>query len=138
MLIVIAGILIGIMTMLVLYIFYLKKKMSFQIKKGIEEKEEEVRKDALKRSRSAIKGNVSEQLAPHMEGVDFNASDARFIGSPIDYIIFDGYTDPENEDIKIIISDVKKGDSAKLTPTQKKIKKAVKEKRVEWKTIRIR
>jgi predicted Holliday junction resolvase-like endonuclease len=62
----------------------------------------EIRKDSINRSRSTLKGKIAEQLAPVLPGFLFNPADARFIGSPVDYIIFDGLTE---------VSDEKKGQS---------------------------
>lgn len=129
-----------IILILVIYIIYLKKKTSLRVKREIEEREKEIRKDALERSRAALTGKISEQMAPYSEDFRFNASDARFLGSPIDYVIFDGYTeakDDKEEDIKIVIADIKKGEEASLTSLQRKIKEAVEENNVEWKTIQL-
>ena len=99
----------------------------------------EIRKDSVNRSRSTLKGKIAEQLAPVIPGFVFNPADARFIGSPVDYIIFDGLTevsDERKESIRIVFMDVKKG-SASLTRTQRVIKRAVEEKAVGWETLRI-
>jgi predicted Holliday junction resolvase-like endonuclease len=99
----------------------------------------EIRKDSVNRSRSTLKGKIAEQLAPVLPDFLFNPADARFIGSPVDYIIFDGLTevsDNKKQSIRIIFMDVKKGGGS-LTRTQKIIKKAVEEKAVGWETLRI-
>jgi predicted Holliday junction resolvase-like endonuclease len=99
----------------------------------------EIRKDSVNRSRSTLKGKIAEQLAPVLPDFLFNPADARFIGSPVDYIIFDGLTevsDNKKQSIRIVFMDVKKGGGS-LTRTQKIIKKAVEEKAVGWETLRI-
>lgn len=92
------------------------------------------RADAVKRSRSVIEGQVFEQLVPHFPEWKHTPSDARFLGSPIDYIVFDGMStgDPK----KIIIVEVKKGSST-TSPLQNKIKKLIKEGKVEWETLKL-
>ena len=68
-----------------------------------------------------------------------NPADARFIGSPVDYIIFDGLTevaDEKSREIRIVFMDVKKG-TGSLTRTQRVIKKAVENKAVSWETLKI-
>jgi predicted Holliday junction resolvase-like endonuclease len=100
---------------------------------------EEIRKDAVNRSRSTIKGKIAEQIAPVLPDFLFNPADARFIGSPVDYIIFDGLTevsDDRKASIRIVFMDVKKG-TASLSRTQRVIKKAIEEKAVSWETLRI-
>jgi predicted Holliday junction resolvase-like endonuclease len=99
----------------------------------------EIRSDAVNRSRSTLKGKIAEQLAPVLPGFLFNPADARFIGSPIDYIIFDGLTevaDDKKRSIRIVFMDVKQGGST-LTRTQRVIKKAIEDKSVSWETFRI-
>ena len=70
----------------------------------------------------------------------YNPSDARFIGDPVDYIIFDGYTAVreriEDKPIKIILADVKTGD-ATLTYEQRRIKQGIEQGMVEFKVIRM-
>ncbi len=105
------------------------------------ETEASVRKDAADRSRYVLKGKIAEHMVPIIPEVfKYNPSDARFIGAPIDYLIFDGYTrvkDGESsEDITVILADIKTGD-AKLSRTERKIKEAVDSGRVKWETIRI-
>jgi predicted Holliday junction resolvase-like endonuclease len=103
------------------------------------EASEEIRKDAVNRSRSTLKGKIAEQIAPLLPEFLYNPADARFIGSPLDYIIFDGLTDVSDDkkaSIRIIFMDVKKG-SASLSRTQRVIKEAIEEKAVSWETLRI-
>jgi predicted Holliday junction resolvase-like endonuclease len=99
----------------------------------------EIRKDSVNRSRSTLKGKIAEQMAPLLPEFTFNPADARFIGSPVDYIIFDGLTDVADEkkkEIRIIFMDVKHG-SGSLTRTQRVIRDAVGEKKVSWETLRV-
>lgn len=99
----------------------------------------EIRKDSVNRSRSTLKGKIAEQMAPVLPDFCFTPSDARFIGSPVDYIIFDGLTrvaDDKEDEIQIVFMDVKKGSGA-LTRTQRLIKQAVEKKSVAWRTMRI-
>jgi len=51
---------------------------------------EENRADAVDTSRAVLKGKIAEQIAPLLPGflAKYNPADARFIGSPIDYLIF--------------------------------------------------
>lgn len=99
----------------------------------------EIRKDSVNRSRSTLKGKIAEQMAPVLPDFGFNPADARFIGSPVDYIIFDGLTrvaDDKEDEIQIVFMDVKKGSGA-LTRTQRLIRQAVEKKAVAWRTMRI-
>lgn len=103
----------------------------------LQESEKKIRQDALGKSRAVLKGKIGEQLAPHLPEFKYNPADARFIGSPIDYVIFDGYSeamDGNGNVKKIVFMDVKTG-KAKLTRTEEKIKMAVDSGRIEWVTL---
>jgi predicted Holliday junction resolvase-like endonuclease len=96
--------------------------------------EMEIRQDAIKRSKAVILGKVTEHLVPYLPLFQYNPKDARFIGSPVDMIIFDGLSE---ENLKrIVIVEVKTG-SATLTKREKMIRDAIKENRVEWSEIRV-
>lgn len=105
------------------------------------EQESDIRKDAAQRSRYVIKGKIAEHLVPLMTDVfRYNPADARFIGAPIDYLIFDGYTETKDSSIErpitVILADIKTGE-AKLNRTERRIKEAVEAGRVKWETIRV-
>lgn len=92
-------------------------------------------------SRATIKGQLAERLLPFdREKFPWNPSDARFIGHPIDYIVFDGYTDvkdlKKDKQIQIIFVEVKTGKSS-TGKEQNKIEEAVEQKRVLFHTIHI-
>jgi predicted Holliday junction resolvase-like endonuclease len=98
---------------------------------------QEIRKDSVSRSRSTLKGRISEQMAPLLPEFPFSPADARFIGNPIDFIVFDGYTnakDEKGDTISVVLVEVKKG-KGKLTREETLIRKAVEEGRVSWRTI---
>lgn len=100
---------------------------------------EGIRKDAASRSRSTLKGKIAEQMAPLLPEFAYNPADARFIGSPVDYIVFDGLTgvaDDKTGEIRIVFMDVKQGRSD-LSRTQRVIRNAVLEKKVAWETLRV-
>jgi predicted Holliday junction resolvase-like endonuclease len=95
-----------------------------------------IRQDAIKKSQAVTIGKVTEHIIPFFSGIfPYNPKEARFIGSPIDLIVFDGMeTDPEKLSVHFI--EVKTATST-LTPKQKAIKFAILNKRVEWKELRV-
>lgn len=95
-----------------------------------------IRQDAIKKSQAVTIGKVTEHIIPFFSGVfPYNPKEARFIGSPIDLIVFDGMeTDLENITVHFI--EVKTATSS-LSPKQRAIKYAVLNKRVEWKELRV-
>jgi predicted Holliday junction resolvase-like endonuclease len=97
----------------------------------------DIRKDSVNRSRSTLKGRISEQMAPLLPEFPFAPADARFIGNPIDFVVFDGYTcakDDKGDSVSVVLVEVKKG-KGRLTREEALIKKAVEEGRVSWQTI---
>lgn len=95
----------------------------------------DIRKDAINRSRSVILGKVSEHLAPYHGDFPFNPKDARFIGTPIDIIVFDGLDD-EAETVNVVFVEIKTGNS-KLNQRQKRIKEAILSKNVAWRELTV-
>jgi predicted Holliday junction resolvase-like endonuclease len=98
---------------------------------------QEIRKDSVNRSRSTLKGRISEQMAPLHPEFPFSPADARFIGNPIDFVVFDGYTEAKDGDgnqVTVVLVEVKKG-KGRLTREETLIRTAVEEGRVSWKTI---
>ena len=97
-------------------------------------KEKEIRKDSVARSRNIMRGQATEHLAPTMIK-EYSLKDYRFMGNPIDYIIFNGgsdVTDGESDEIKsIVFMDIKTGKS-KLNKIQRRIRDCIKEGRVEF------
>ena len=105
--------------------------------KALEEKVDAFPKqkaEALKKQRSVVKGQLVEQIAPFLPEVPYATADAKFLGQPIDMIVFDGMS--EGEVRKIIISDIKTG-SASLTKVQRQIRDAINRGDVEFHTTKI-
>ena len=97
-------------------------------------------KRSVNTSRAVLKGKMAEQLAPIMPEFQYLPSDAKFLGDPVDYVVFDGYSDfrdgeGEAEDIEVVLIDIKSG-GARLTKGQQAIARAVQEGRVRFETIR--
>ncbi|MDR6629117.1 putative Holliday junction resolvase-like endonuclease [Acinetobacter lwoffii] len=98
-------------------------------------------KRSVNTSRAVLKGKMAEQLAPIMPEFQYLPSDAKFLGDPVDYVVFDGYTDfrdgeGDAEDIEVVLIDIKSG-GARLTKGQQAIARAIQEGRVRFETIRI-
>lgn len=130
----IIGILLLIIVGLILYIWYQKRLIDVRVEKRIQQEADRIRKDALSKSRAVLKGKIGEQMAPLLAAFPFQPADARFIGSPIDYIVFDGYS--HNNPTEIVFIDIKTG-NAKLSPVERRIAQLVNAKRTRWMTIRI-
>ena len=99
------------------------------------ESETFIRSDAIGRSHSVIVGKVTEHLIPYLPHFRFNPKDARFMGSPVDLIVFDGLDEGELREIYFV--EVKTGASASLTPRQRQIRDAILSGRVRWIELRM-
>jgi len=98
------------------------------------EVEESLRREALERSRATLKGRIGEQMAPLLPQFKYEPADARFIGSPVDYVIFEGHSRGEPEGV--VFLEVKTGRST-LTPLERKLKEVVEGGRVRWETLEL-
>lgn len=127
----IIGLLIGI---LLCYV-YMRGQMTLQLERWKSEFEERLRQDVLEKSRAALKGRIGEQLAPLLPMFKHEPADARFLGSPVDYIVFDGYRDGEPRGVVFV--DVKTGKTATLSPIERKLKLVVEQGKVSWETIHV-
>ena len=94
-----------------------------------------LRKDAVKRSKAVINGQVTEQIAPFLPDFPANPSDARFIGKPVDFIVFSGLSENEKID-EILFVEVKTGKSL-LSEREKEVKKAIEQRKVRYVEYRI-
>jgi predicted Holliday junction resolvase-like endonuclease len=80
------------------------------------------------KSREVLLGHALEKLAPYIDGLGIDPQTAQFLGQPIDFISF-------GED-EITFIEVKGGKS-QLSKKQRKIRELVKEKKVNWKEVRL-
>jgi predicted Holliday junction resolvase-like endonuclease len=128
------GILLLFIIGLILYIYYQRRLIELRVQKHIQEESHRIRKDALSKSRAVLKGKIGEQMAPLLAAFPFEPADARFIGAPVDYVVFDGYS--KNNPTEVVLLDIKTG-NAQLSSNERRIVELVKAKRVRWMTIRI-
>jgi predicted Holliday junction resolvase-like endonuclease len=91
--------------------------------------ERALRKDAVKRSAAVTTGKVVEQLVPWLPGFPFNPRDARFLGAPVDFVVFEGLN--EGDVRRVAFVEVKTG-SAQLTPRERQVRAAVEAGRVAF------
>lgn len=105
-----------------------------EIKDLIQGAEKFMRNDAIKRSKRTLLGKLWEQVSPYIPKFPFRPSDMKFLGSPIDFVVFDGAS--ENDIKQVIFLEVKSGDS-NLSTQERKLKKAIEEGKVTWKLFDI-
>jgi predicted Holliday junction resolvase-like endonuclease len=121
-----------------------RRRSQVRIERLIQDQERglaDARKESVEKSRSSLKGQIAEQMAPLLPGFRYLPADARFLGDPIDYLVFNGYTGVRDEraqddSLEIVLLEVKQGKSA-LSGFQKAIARAVQEGKVRFEVCRI-
>lgn len=103
-----------------------KQKWEFEIEKA--------RKVAITQSRAVLGGKFVEQLAPYLPEFKYDPTEARFIGSPVDLIVFPGLATGNPREI--VIMEVKTGKSSHLTPEESKVRRLIEDGMVRWELIR--
>lgn len=91
------------------------------------------------KQRAVIKGQLAEQFYPLSGHCNYLPSDMRFLGMPLDYIVFDGYTECKDNDgsfREIVFVEIKSG-SSQLSRHQRQIRDAINAGRVRWETINV-
>ena len=92
-----------------------------------------IRADAVAKSRAVTVGKVSEQLVPYLPGFGYNPKDARFLGSPVDFVVFDGLD--AGALARVVFLEVKTGGAA-LSTRERQIRDAIQTGRVSWAELR--
>jgi predicted Holliday junction resolvase-like endonuclease len=92
------------------------------------------REEAVKQSRAVLSGQFSEQIAPYLPDFPFSPTEARFIGKPVDFIVFNGMDEKKIEEVVFV--EVKSGKS-KLSVQEKGLKDAIEQKKVKWFEYRV-
>jgi predicted Holliday junction resolvase-like endonuclease len=98
------------------------------------EAEESIRADAIKRSSAVVAGKITEHLIPHMGLFPYNPKDVRFLGSPVDLIVFDGMD--EGSLRQVVCLEVKTG-AGTLTTRERRIRDVVAAGQVAWQELRV-
>src|SRR4030042_284633 len=125
---VVIAVLVVVLSILIIRLVYEKRFRDWK-----KEATEEIRRVAVSQSRAVLGGKFTEQMVPFFPDFKYDPTEVRFIGSPIDMVVFPGLArgDPE----EIVILEVKTGKSAQLTPAQKKIRQLIEDGMVRWDEI---
>src|SRR6266567_2642603 len=92
-----------------------------------------IREDAVQRSLAVTAGKVHEQLIPYLPDFPYNPKDARFLGTPVDLVVFDGLADGAVR--RVVFLEVKTGVSG-LTSRERQVRDVVEAREVEWAELR--
>lgn len=119
---VVAGIAIGLLVAWVWFLFWKVRYTTM------------IREDAVLRSQAITAGKVHEQLVAYLPGFPYNPKDVRFLGSPVDLVVFDGLA--EGRLRSIVFVEVKTGGST-LTARERWVREIVQHREVEWAELRV-
>ena len=112
----------------------ISKQAKLDLEKWKRENEKKIRADAIKRHKNVTKGKVSEHLIAFEDDFNYDPSDCRFLGSPIDIVCFDGLS--EGEVKEVVFLEIKTGKSANLSTRERRVRDAIKNGKVSWRLIR--
>jgi len=82
-----------------------------------------------------LSGLVNEQLAPYLPKFPYNPSEVKFLGKPIDFLVFKGLDSGNIEEIVFVEV---KTNSSPLSPVEKTLRSAIENKKVSWYEYRLK
>lgn len=92
-----------------------------------------LRQESVKKSREVLTGQFSEQLAPFLPNFPYSPTECRFVGKPIDLIVFKGLDGKEPSEV--IFVEVKSGKST-LSTVERKLRDVIKKGKIRWEEFR--
>ena len=111
------------------------REAKVELEKWKMEQEKKIRADAINRSQAVTIGKVTEHLVPYFDDFSYNPKDCRFLGAPVDLIIFDGLSEDKLD--KVVFMEIKTADSG-LSRREKQIRDIIKAGKVEWEEKRVK
>lgn len=105
-----------------------------QLRGWVQREETRIREDAIKKSEAVIRGKVTEHLMPYFPEFKYNPKDVRFIGTPVDLIVFDGLS--EGAVKQIVFVEVKTGRESSATTREKLVRDCIANRAVSYELIR--
>ena len=99
------------------------------------EQEQALRQDAAQRSRAVTVGKMTEHILPFWPEFAFDPGDCRFLGSPVDFVAFDGLCGEDGIITEVVFVEVKTGRST-LSTRERRVRDAIQAGRVRWMELR--
>jgi predicted Holliday junction resolvase-like endonuclease len=124
--VVISGFIVFLLLVLLVVLFYVVFKLGAAQKDAQWEKKlVRLRSDIADKQRAGVKGKVAEMFAPYLGDFPFKPSECKFLGDPIDYVVFEGL---DNRDITGIHFVDVKADTAQLKKHQRQVRDIINQK----------
>ncbi len=137
---IVAAVIIGAFILITLNYYLIKQRFESRFREWQAQEQaywkteiERASKRAVTQSRAVLGGKFTEQMAPFLPEFKYDPTEARFIGSPIDFIVFPGLSagDPQ----EVVIVEIKSGQNCQLTPSERKIQQLIEDGMVRWELI---
>ncbi|MDD4924395.1 MAG: Holliday junction resolvase-like protein [Dehalococcoidales bacterium] len=100
---------------------------------ALEQERKNIRQSAITQSRAVLTGKFTEQMTPYLPEFKYDPTEARFVGSPIDMIVFPGLA--QGDPTEVVIMEIKTGKHCQLTSAEKKIRQLIEDGMVRWELI---
>lgn len=139
----IISLVVGLVIGLVLVVWLMRVMVSNQVDNEFEKWRSRelyaVRRDALDEARPAVQRRVGTAIANWTHSFPFLQEDSRFIGHPIDYIVFEGYSDVRSKrDHQISsVTFVRARREGRADPEGSLVEECIRLGRVEWLTLEV-
>jgi len=111
-----------------------KRTGRLEAERGLPRRVTAEREDAVKRSRAVLGGQMSEQIAPFFPDFPYDPSEVRFLGKPVDFVVFVGASSGVVEEVVLV--EVKSG-NAGLSAVERSLRDAVEAGRVRFAEYRV-
>jgi predicted Holliday junction resolvase-like endonuclease len=99
----------------------------------LQDNEKQIREDAIFKSQAVTMGKVTEHFIPFLPEFNYNPQDARFIGSPVDFVVFDGLSEGDLRQITFV--EVKSGSSS-LTKRERWVRNVIQAGKITWELVK--
>ena len=114
-----------------------KIRFDSRVNEEIESREAGIRTDAISRSARTLSGKTLEKLVPFVREFGHDPHDVRWLGDPIDLVVFEGYSASGRKSVDgVTFVEVKSGDGS-MSTGQRSIRDAIQKKKVKWEEFRI-
>lgn len=110
------------------------KEYSLKLDKWKRDSEKRIREDAIKGSRRTLGGKFSDKLAPFLPDFKYDPTEIRYLGDPIDLVVFKGHATRETEEI--VFLEVKSGKKG-LDKPQRRIRDVIENGKVRFEVYRV-
>lgn len=133
----IGGLIVGVVVVVLLMLELVRGQVAAQVQQWQVKELYAVRHDALDKSRPEVQRRVGTTIASWTHSFPFLQEDSRFLGHPIDYVVFEGSAQvrAKQEQQITCVTFVRAREDGRDDPDGRLVEECVKLGRVEWRTL---